>query len=123
MDSYENGVFCGRFYNPYVKEGQQFHSLVDFLLKMEKTLDEIHFPQSFTAVRNFAPRPEFQQNRPPEPERQVGKAATFMLRVLFRQNASWQGSLLWTEGRQEQSFRSVLELILLMDNALTAGKG
>jgi hypothetical protein len=38
--------------------------------------------------------------------------------VLFRQNASWQGSITWMEGKQEQSFRSALELIFLMNSAL-----
>jgi len=37
---------------------------------------------------------------------------------MFRQHASWQGGVLWVEGKAEQSFRSALELILLMDSAL-----
>jgi hypothetical protein len=47
-----------------------------------------------------------------------GKLATFSLRILFRQNASWQGSITWCEGRSEESFRSVLELLMLMNSAL-----
>ena len=31
---------------------------------------------------------------------------------------NWQGSVTWVEGKREQSFRSVLELILLIDSAL-----
>jgi len=46
--------------------------------------------------------------------------ATFRLRVIFRQHTSWQGTLLWQDERQEESFRSVLELIHLIDSALTA---
>ena len=49
----------------------------------------------------------------------TGKLATFALRILFRQNASWQGSVTWLEGGQEQSFRSVLELVMLFSNALS----
>ena len=45
--------------------------------------------------------------------------ATFQLRVLFRQNASWQGSLIWVDQRMDAQFRSVLELVRLMDSALT----
>ena len=51
-----------------------------------------------------------------------GNAATFEMRVLFRQHASWQGELLWLEKNTRQSFRSVLELITLMDSALRAEK-
>ena len=49
-----------------------------------------------------------------------GKLATFYVRILFRQNASWQGSVAWLEGGSEQRFRSVLELLLLLDSALTS---
>jgi len=55
---------------------------------------------------------------PPEETVREGKLATFAVRILFRQNASWQGSVTWLEGDRSQSFRSALELILLMDNAL-----
>lgn len=34
------------------------------------------------------------------------------LRVLFRQNTSWHGSVAWVEGKCEESFRSVLELLI-----------
>lgn len=46
------------------------------------------------------------------------KLATFYVRILFRQNASWQGTVLWSEGSQEERFRSALELALLLDSAL-----
>lgn len=45
-----------------------------------------------------------------------------MVCVLFRQNASWQGSEQWIEGAREESFRSVLELALLMDGALSSSE-
>lgn len=31
---------------------------------------------------------------------------------------SWQGTVLWSEGGQEERFRSALELALLLDSAL-----
>ncbi len=118
IDSYENGVLAGRFYNPYLKDGETFQSLTQFLFKMEQTLDTMNLPQSFTAVRVFAEPPARTTERPPTPERLEGTLATFAVRVMFRQNASWQGSITWLETGREQSFRSVLELILLMDSAL-----
>ena len=54
---------------------------------------------------------------PADPTR--GALATFRLRVLFRQNTSWQGLLTWVETKEEESFRSVLELVNLFDSALT----
>lgn len=119
VDSYENSVPKGRFYNPYLPEGTSFSSLTQFLKSMEDTLDHMQLPQSFTAVRAFASPPEQKAGGPPSPEVQEGRLATFAVRVLFRQNASWQGSVAWLEGNLEQSFRSALELILLMDSAIT----
>lgn len=125
IDTYKDGVPVGRFYNPYLSEGESFCSLTDFLLKMERTLDDMKFPQSFTAARNFTAAGEVRDERSRAgQDSQRGALATFALRIIFRQNSSWQGSASWLEAHSEQSFRSVLELILLMDSALrnTDGK-
>lgn len=120
IDSYDKGVPTGRFYNPAKEGGTSFESLSQLLVGMEDLLDEYQLPQSFTAVRSFAAPP----SRPgsgAEALKQEGKLATFSVRIIFRQNASWQGSVSWLEGKREESFRSVLELILLMDGALREG--
>ena len=118
VDSCGAEEWKGRLYNPCLPEGQQFQSLMDFLLKMEDLLDTMNFPQSFSAVRSFSAQASPMAASPPEAESHQGKRATFGLRVLFRQNASWQGSVTWLEGGQEESFRSVLELLMLMHSAL-----
>lgn len=119
IDSYEQGVPQGRFYNPYMTEEKSFHSMTHFLQEMDRTLDTMDFPKAFTTTRTFAPIPP-QAAGPPGNETRTGQKATFNVRILFRQNASWQGSITWLEGKREQSFRSVLELILLMGSALEA---
>jgi len=43
---------------------------------------------------------------------------TFEIVVKFQQNATWQGHIHWAEKNQKQSFRSVLEMLKLMDEAL-----
>ena len=118
VDSYTNGVLVGRFYNPSRRGGEAFQSLTQFLVKMDQTLDEINLPQAFDSARAFAQPPEVELGNTPWPESQKGILATFAVRVIFRQNASWQGSVTWLEGGREESFRSVLELVLLMDSAL-----
>lgn len=119
IDSYDNGELKGRFYNPHLGEGKSFRSLVQFLKEMEELLDDMNFPQSFTASRSFASPPEHKRGSPPGNQSRHGDLATFAVRVIFRQNASWQGSVTWLGQGKEQSFRSVLELVLLMDSALT----
>ena len=119
IDSYENGELKGRFYNPYLSGGHSFQSVTQFLLRMEQALDAMDFPKAFAATRTFSPPPEHETG-PPGTEYRPGDEATFAVRILFRQNASWQGQITWLEGKKEQSFRSVLELLLLMNSALVA---
>ena len=122
VDSYDNGVLAGRIYNPYLAGGVGFRSVMEFLTRMEDLLDQMQFPQSFAAVRSFPPAPRPAEESPPEPGVQEGKLGTFVVRVMFRQNASWQGSVSWLEGRRDESFRSVLELLMLLNSALEQEK-
>lgn len=43
--------------------------------------------------------------------------------VLYQQNNTWQGEVLWAERNERQNFRSTLELMRLMDSALEEHKG
>lgn len=117
IDSYEDGILRGRFYGSD-GSAQAFPSLSRFLMLMEEMLEATNEPQSDTLRRSFSalllqPNSGIHWNSIPK-----GSLATFELQVLFRQHSSWQGLLFWKEQHREQSFRSVLELILLMDSAL-----
>ena len=119
VDSYDQGVLCGRLYRPGITDQcTRFHSLMQLLVEIESMLDEAKFPQSFTAKRTFAPIQELSLSDGDAEPSQGPCKATFLIRLLFRQHASWQGSVNWVEGNGAETFRSVLELILLMDSAL-----
>lgn len=94
-----------------------FSSLTQLLMLLEEMLDRVNGPQRGEDPRVF-------QKTEPQPQlaaRAAGKPlATFQINVLFRQNASWQGTLIWTDKTMDAQFRSVLELIRLMDSALMA---
>ena len=92
IDDYENGVMSGRLYNPYLPEGDSFHSTMEFLKKMESMLDGMKFPQSFMENRVFQAPPEIKAETPLISSQKRGTCGTFRLRVLFRQNTSWQGT-------------------------------
>lgn len=94
-----------------------FSSLTQLLMILENVMDQTNSPQ-----RGEEPR-AFQRTEPKlQPAEHSGEKplATFRINVLFRQHASWQGSLIWTDQAMDAQFRSVLELIRLMDSALTA---
>jgi len=44
---------------------------------------------------------------------------TFEISVKFMQNSTWQGEVHWVEQGRKQNFRSALEMLKLMDEALT----
>lgn len=43
---------------------------------------------------------------------------TFVVKILDRQNATWQGEVTWVEEQKVQHFRSALELLKMIDGAL-----
>ena len=119
VDSYQNHVPTGRFHIASSAELKTFHSLSQLLIKINDELDLEKFPQAYAELRRFQD-PRKMEEKPQElPKIQAGAAATFAIRILFRQNVSWQGSITWVEGGQEVCFRSVLELIVLMNDVLS----
>jgi hypothetical protein len=46
--------------------------------------------------------------------------STFLVKIKYRQNSSWQGNVQWVETGKTQNFKSCLELIRLMDMAAAA---
>lgn len=120
-----------------------FQGLNAMLNAIEDKLNESGFPQAAMALRSWDLPGDPKGTPAHKPESEVAtcspsgeKAATdqsgpgvehyaygpslasFVLRVQFRQNASWQGNLSWLEGKRAIAFRSVLELIGLIDGAL-----
>ena len=47
------------------------------------------------------------------------QSSTFIVQVKCREHDTWQGKLIWAEKNRSQYFRSTLELLKLMDRALT----
>ena len=47
------------------------------------------------------------------------QSSTFIVQVKCMEHDTWQGKLTWAEKNRSQYFRSTLELLKLMDRALT----
>ena len=122
IDSYEAGILQGRLYD---SDGSvhSFPSLSRFLLLLEQMLQQSKTPQADTIHRSFSTLLLAPDGDTPRCSYRKGKVATFQLQILFRQHSSWQGVLQWQEQHREESFRSALELILLMDSALREQAG
>ena len=46
---------------------------------------------------------------------------TFLIKVRYQRNATWQGEIHWIEKDMKQNFRSAMEMIKLADEALSYG--
>ena len=118
IDSYVKSVPVGRLYNPCYPDGIEFHGAIDLIKKIDTMLNQMNMPQAFSAIRSFAEKPVVDLSERKQDVAYKGKVATFHIKILFRQNTSWQGSISWLEGKREETFRSVLELLLLIDSAI-----
>ena len=116
--SYQDKNLQGILYNPYYGEEVAFSNLTRLLLLMEDMMDGMKFPQEAVQSRRFKSSKKTAEVVRIQPKPAQEAIATFKVKVLFRQGASWQGTLTWGEGRQEMAFRSALELVKLMDSAL-----
>lgn len=46
------------------------------------------------------------------------KKGTFLVNIEFCQNSTWQGYVTWAEKNKKEYFKSALELLKIMDQAL-----
>ncbi len=127
VDERENEYFFGQVYHQELKEPETFYDINEMVLKIDEVFDLVKYPEASTKHRTFG-RPQGRkiqisdeaeqemEDNIQEKER-AGKKATFIVKVQYRQNATWQGQVVWVEKNQTKQFRSALELIKLIDNA------
>lgn len=115
---YEERNFRGILQNAYYTEQQTFGNLTQLLFMLDQLQDTLCYPQKGMETRRFKGEGVTLQEMTPLEGTAEKPLATFKLSILFRQNASWQGTVVWMEERREAPFRSVLELISLMDSVL-----
>ncbi len=125
IDEYRDGEMGGRIYNRYYKEPICFSNVVQLLKKLEAICDGFGCPQRTLKPRNFLGKgfscvelAEKKEQAVPVPQEDMGRLATFYVKVMFRKNASWQGNVQWVDAGEVENFRSVFELLMLMDGAL-----
>lgn len=126
IEGLEDGRISGRFYHAYSAEAILFLNEEQLLFQMEKFFDEINFPYPATGNRSFV---EKRQENGEHKERsrvmsdeqllsRHGDKGTFIIRVQHRQNSSWQGYITWMEENRTVHFRSVWEMMKLIESAM-----
>ena len=115
--SYENQNPVGTVVNLYDNWEAPFENLTQLLFTLEARLDELNHPQKSMEPRRFDAPTQIEKISPREGG-ESRELACFKVEILFRQNASWQGSLAWMERGAQAQFRSVLEFVILLDSVL-----
>lgn len=132
VDRWDNANIAGRIFHRLSPQAVLFQEINELLLEMEKLFDQLGIPQASTENRYFetyqrqgsgADEKKRQKREELSPmakdtAQQKGKKATFVVQVQYRQNATWQGTVVWTEKEETKRFRSALELLKLMDSAI-----
>ena len=98
----------GRLFQVGYPEPQPFSGVMQLIVLLERILSDRDSP---AAAPSAVPMWEIADRRC------KGRLATFSLRVLYCQHASWQGTLFWVEGRRTENIRSVPELLSLLISA------
>lgn len=140
LDFYGMDQQRGKLYHQYTSGAIAFATLLEAFERMEQLYDALGYPQAATRIRSF---PEGRRKpargrtrgrrcergkevRVMEPFEEMiehrGRDATFLIRVMRRQNSSWQGEVTWVDGQKREYFRSALELIRLIDSAMGAAE-
>lgn len=127
VDGVENGDIYGRYFHRYKKEETFFPDSATLVIEMERFYDAIGYPQAAIKTRKFIER---KGGRIPAKEHMAvisdsqtlmqfrGKLATFLVGVTSRQNASWQGDVVWMEQQIWKHFCSDMELVVFVDDAV-----
>ena len=122
----DQGILKGRFWHGYSMKPVEITNAAGLLMEMEKLFDKIRFPYPTTTLRTFGDE-HAAVSRFNEMERVMadevmlqkhGDLGTFIIRVQHRQNSSWQGRITWMEEDKTQNFRSIWEMIKLIESAL-----
>lgn len=104
ISSYQNGIMDGELRHPRLEGSVKLYSLANLVLLMNSLLDLEPTPGS--------PLPLVAGDGG------AGEKNTFRIQVLFREHYTWQGRLIWQNENREAVFRSVLELLQLLDEIL-----
>ncbi len=121
--------FRGRLYHRYHDGAIEINSSFEMVQVMEELFNEIQFPRPSVKDRSFVSTDSAGSYRKEEKERVMsdrdmltkhGDLGSFIIKVQQRQAGTWQGRVTWVERNQTVRFRSILELIKLMESGILA---
>ncbi|QOX63383.1 hypothetical protein FRZ06_08465 [Anoxybacterium hadale] len=118
--------FSGVLYNEYYGFNLEFQGIRQLLGRLDDFFDYVEFPQATHEIRTFDDHKGQKAKKVPQGIRNVtheemmGKQASLILHVQFRQNSTWQGTITWMSEDKTKRFRSELEMISIIGEILNS---
>ena len=112
----------------HVESGQVycFKSFLELLNQIHHKLEALGYPQSDTQLRSWGESTLSIVPKETEPQQaqemenpEASGGSTFLVRIMYRQNTTWQGTVQSLDKKQIMPFRSLLELTMLIDEAVS----
>lgn len=121
----EENIPSGKVFSCYAEEPLEFHGIADMILKIDELCDSLNFrmsnrirkgmaqEQGAVVYQNAQCRHLFKDFTEVH-----GSVCIFYLRLRYRENVSWQGSIRFLGSQRLYHFRSVLELMGYLDEKI-----
>lgn len=132
-----DGDLQGELWHQYSDDPIVFNSVADMLVGMDALYDHWDFPQKALENREFYSSKRSEEL--PQPDKLVideiqkkfgtrniqnkkGSLGTFVVQVSYRQKATWQGRVIYSEENEQYDFASAKALVELMDQKVHEGR-
>ena len=122
LDDYQSKIPQGRICYPGIEQAICFEGVMELMQGMEYIQELMGIAKTGVEYRTFGTVDHAAQKMTPVEMNAKGKMATFLLHIVGRNSCSWQVTIYWMEAEKEENFRSVLELLWLLNSALVCSE-
>ena len=125
----KNENIIGYLYCPYLKNSVGFHDLTELILTMDQIMQDCHVPKCNVRYRTFNIRHRkmmnqleyktidsqiIEENLKTSFMNLENTKNNFLVKIMYRQNYSWQGEITWIQKNKTKMFRSALEFLHIL---------
>lgn len=120
--NHHNGDLQGNIFFPALSKTVLFTSAWNMLKQIEEDIILKGYPQATFKLPKWSKKSAKKSGV--KKQKAKGKykfeniSGNFLMQVQYCQNATWQGTIHWMEGRQTKTFRSQFEMLKLIEEAI-----
>lgn len=115
IDSYEEKTMVGKLESPVWRNCKRFNGTTQLLMMVDQLLNTAEMESQSKVEEDIC----YGQNTwDDKHDDEPVPLAQFSVRVLYSRDTSWKGTVYWLDNKAAAHFRSVCELLILLDGAL-----